>query len=31
MPEKRHHVKLQPWQDNKWSRVLPHLRQDRLQ
>ncbi|WP_371932231.1 hypothetical protein, partial [Escherichia coli] len=21
------HVKLQPWQDDKWSRVLPYLRQ----
>lgn len=25
------HVKIQPWQDDKWSRVLPHLRSDRLQ
>ncbi|WP_244583731.1 P22AR C-terminal domain-containing protein [Escherichia coli] len=25
------HVKFQPWQDDKWSRVLPHLRQARLQ
>lgn len=22
------HVKFQPWQDDKWSRVLPHLRQN---
>ncbi|MEB7752017.1 hypothetical protein NGB53_22495 [Escherichia coli] len=25
------HVKFRPWQDDKWSRVLPHLRSDRLQ
>ncbi|EEW2749596.1 TPA: hypothetical protein OZ096_004929 [Escherichia coli] len=25
------HVKLQPWQDNKWSRVLPYFRQNLLQ
>lgn len=25
------HVKFRSWQDDKWSRVLPHLRSDRLQ
>ena len=25
------HVKLQPWQDDKWSRVLPHLPQNLFQ
>ncbi|EHL3671854.1 hypothetical protein KDN00_001547 [Escherichia coli] len=25
------HVKFQPWQDDKWSRVLPYFRQERLQ
>ena len=25
------HVKFQPWQDDKWSRVLPYFRQNLLQ
>ena len=25
------HIEFQPWRDDNWSRVLPHLRQDMLQ
>ncbi|XUA21365.1 P22AR C-terminal domain-containing protein [Citrobacter sp. OP27] len=25
------HIEFQPWRDDNWSRVLPHLRQDNLQ
>lgn len=25
------HVKIQPWQDDKWSRVLPRLRSEPVQ
>ena len=25
------HIEFQPWKDDNWSRVLPHLRQEMLQ